>query len=97
MLPMLRHDLAPYNASMTVTLRQARERLSELVVRANQGEDVFITVRGKVRARLTRAHPVINHDRQAWVKELRQLHAEVGNSTQRLRSEDILAEDRARF
>ena len=95
-LPMLRHDLAPYNASMTVTLRQARERLSELVERAYQGEDILITVRGKVRARLTHILPDITaSDRHTWGEELRQLHADVGNSTQRLRSEDILAKDRA--
>lgn len=82
---------------MIVTLRQARERLSELVERAYQGEDVLITVRGKVRARLTRVLPeVVKSDRQAWVAELRQFHADVGQNTQTLRSEDILSEGRER-
>jgi prevent-host-death family protein len=82
---------------MIVPLREGKAKLSELVERANQGEDILITVHGKVRARLTRALPeVVKRDRQAWVADLRQLHADVGQGTQTLRSEDILAEDRAR-
>jgi prevent-host-death family protein len=82
---------------MIVTLHQARERLFELVERAYQGEDILITVRGKVRARLTRALPEVTaSDRQTWVADLRQLQAEVGQDMQTLRSEDILSEDRAR-
>lgn len=82
---------------MIVTLRQARQCLSELIERAYQGEDILITVRGKVRARLTRVLPEVTvHDRQAWVAELRQFHADVGQDTQTLRTEDILSEDRGR-
>ncbi len=40
---------------MVRTLRESKARLSELVERASQGEDVLITVRGKVKARLTKA------------------------------------------
>ena len=83
---------------MIVTLHEANARLSELVERANQGEDILITVRGKVRARLTRALPEVTaSDRQAWVADLRQLHTEVATNTNTLRTEDILSEGRGRF
>jgi prevent-host-death family protein len=40
---------------MISTLRDSKAHLSELVERASRGEDVLITVRGKVKAKLTRA------------------------------------------
>lgn len=82
---------------MIVPLREGKAKLSELVERANQGEDILITVHGKVRARLTKALPeVLDTERQAWVDDLRQLHTDVTTGTNKLRTEDILAEDRAR-
>jgi antitoxin (DNA-binding transcriptional repressor) of toxin-antitoxin stability system len=82
---------------MIVPLREGKAKLSELVERANQGEDILITVHGKVRARLTKALPeVVDTERQAWVDDLRQLHTDVATGTNTLRTEDILAEDRAR-
>jgi prevent-host-death family protein len=57
---------------MIKTLRESKAKLSELVERASQGEDVLITVRGKVKARLTRAGSEAKlSDRAAWVEELR--------------------------
>jgi prevent-host-death family protein len=59
---------------MTATLRESKARLSELVERASRGEDVLITVRGKVKARLTRATRQLSaKERAAWVRELRRL------------------------
>jgi prevent-host-death family protein len=59
---------------MIKTLRESKAKLSELVERASQGEDVLITVRGKVKARLTRAGaPIDTADRQAWIARLRKL------------------------
>lgn len=82
---------------MIVPLRDGKAKLSELVERANQGEDILITVHGKVRARLTKALPeVVDTERQAWVDDLRQLHSDVATSTNITSTEDILAEDRAR-
>ncbi len=37
---------------MTIGIFQAKQRLSELVERASQGEEIVITCRGKERARL---------------------------------------------
>ena len=57
---------------MIKTLRESKAKLSELVERASQGEDVLITVRGKVKARLTRAGSErAEADRAAWIEELR--------------------------
>jgi prevent-host-death family protein len=57
---------------MIKTLRESKAKLSELVERASQGEDVLITVRGKVKARLTRAGAEsAASDRAAWVEALR--------------------------
>lgn len=62
---------------MVTNLRESKARLSELVQRASQGEDVLITVRGKVKARLTAAtKPDFDDDRSAWVEELAKLRKE---------------------
>ena len=37
---------------MTVGIFEAKQRLSELVERASQGEEIVITLRGKERARI---------------------------------------------
>lgn len=80
---------------MIKTLRESKAKLSELVEQASQGEDVLITVRGKVKARLTRATtPTGNAELQRWVSELRTLHPDVVTGSHNLASEDILNEDR---
>ena len=59
------------------------------------GEDVLITVRGKVKARLTRAAPPTGAaEMQRWADELRDLHRGVATGTHRLPSETVLGEDR---
>jgi len=42
---------------MTVGIFEAKQKLSELVERASQGEEIVITRHGKQRARLVRAVP----------------------------------------
>lgn len=80
---------------MIKTLRESKAKLSELVEQASQGEDVLITVRGKVKARLTRAAaPAGNAEMQRWVSDLRALHTDVATGRHNLSSEDILNEDR---
>ena len=49
---------------MIKTLRESKAKLSELVEQASRGEDVLITVRGKVKARLTRAEKAGSGRRQ---------------------------------
>lgn len=81
---------------MIKTLRESKAKLSELVERASQGEDVMITVRGKVKARLTRAAaPTDNAEMRHWASELRALHASAATGSYNLASEDILYEDRS--
>ncbi|MDP2999889.1 MAG: type II toxin-antitoxin system prevent-host-death family antitoxin [Bryobacterales bacterium] len=59
---------------MITTLRDGKAHLSELVERASRGEDVLITVRGKVKAKLTRVEVTFDaKDRKAWIRELRAL------------------------
>jgi prevent-host-death family protein len=65
---------------MVINLREGKARLSELVAKASSGEDVLIAVRGKVKARLTRAGAG-TVDNKAWVRELRKLRE--ANSTGR--------------
>ena len=80
---------------MMKSLRESKARLSELVERASRGEDVLISVRGKVKARLTRAvPPARGADRAAWLRELKALQK--GNATGRpkIKVEQILAQDR---
>lgn len=56
---------------MIVNLRESKARLSELVESASRGEDVLITVRGKIRARLTRATEAEASDMTLWAEELK--------------------------
>lgn len=79
---------------MITTLRESKAKLSELIDIANKGEDVLITVRGKVKARLTRASAKsISQDMQTWVEELEVLQKLYGKK-RKSRSEDILEEVR---
>jgi prevent-host-death family protein len=58
---------------MVTTLRESKTRLSELVARAEAGEEVLITVRGRPAARLVpvAAAASPDADRARWVRELR--------------------------
>lgn len=59
---------------MVKSLRESKAKLSELVERASRGEDVLITVRGKVKARLTRPNiPQTSKSGAQWARELRAL------------------------
>jgi prevent-host-death family protein len=78
---------------MIKTLRESKAKLSELVEVASRGEDVLITVRGKVKARLTRV-PAPTSSGAQWARELRTLQRRYGTGRSRLSIEQILAEDR---
>lgn len=80
---------------MIKSLRESKAKLSELVDRASQGEDVLITVRGKVKARLTRATtPTGNADMRRWASELKELQEGVATEHYTLSSEEILSDYR---
>lgn len=81
---------------MLKTLRESKAKLSELVEAASRGEDVLITVRGKVKARLTRAGMTDSSaDRKLWMRELRRLRASVAGRKPGPTVEEILNELRA--
>lgn len=78
---------------MIKTLRESKAKLSELVERASQGEDVLITVRGKVKARLTRAPATFDMaERQAWIAELREIQKTSTQGEPRSDFDEILAD-----
>jgi prevent-host-death family protein len=81
---------------MITTLRNGKAKLSELVERASQGEDVLITVRGKVKARLTKVEvPTAAKTGATWAEELRRLQRAVSSGRRpRLSSDEILEQDR---
>ena len=63
---------------MITSLRESKAKLSELVERASKGEDVLITVHGKIKARLTKVGgPGTAEDNAKWVQELRELRESV--------------------
>jgi prevent-host-death family protein len=77
---------------MIKTLRDSKARLSELVDRASQGEEVLITVRGRIKARLTGAGAGRDsQDRAAWVESLRALQKTIGRRRLKAKSDDILS------
>lgn len=81
---------------MIKTLKESKAKLSELVERASRGEDVLITVRGRVKARLTRASAAEGAgDTAAWAAALRRLHDDYGTGKVTLTAEQIVSEDRA--
>lgn len=80
---------------MVKTLRESKAKLSDLVDRASRGQDVLISVRGRVKARLTRAAPEPAQMGEAWAHELRELQRSMrARPNPRLTVEEILAEDR---
>ncbi len=81
---------------MIKTLRESKAKLSELVETASRGEDVLITVRGKVKARLTRAAAVPRSvDGVLWTRQLRKLHRRYTTRQRLVSVEQILSETRA--
>lgn len=80
---------------MIKSLRESKAKLSELVERAHRGEDILITVRGRVKARLTRATPGRDElDLGTWVEELRKLQAEYSTGKATLTIDEIVRQDR---
>jgi prevent-host-death family protein len=77
---------------MIKTLRESKAKLSELVERASQGEDILITVRGKVKAKLTQAPAQKKLDMKAWAKELQALQQKYSTGKTIMSTEEILEE-----
>jgi prevent-host-death family protein len=81
---------------MLKTLRESKAKLSELVELASRGEDVLISVRGKVKARLTKVEkPGKDRDAAQWARELRALHRAQSTGKSGASIEQILEDSRA--
>jgi len=86
---------------MIATLNQSLVELPKFVELASQGEDVFITVDGQPKAKLTRAdgtnrlpsRPTV--DLSVWLTELEDLRRRYSTGKAGLTVEQILEEDRA--
>jgi len=67
-----------------------------MIERASRAEDVLITVRGKVKARLTKADPSDQVPMgEQWARELRSLQRLTARRRKpRLLTQEILAQDR---
>ena len=78
---------------MIRNLRESKAKLSELVEAASRGEDVLISVRGKVKARLTAAGgPAASPVGEVWARELRVIQRAYTGKISRTRTEKILSE-----
>ncbi len=82
---------------MVMTLRESKAKLSELVELASTGEDVLISVRGVIRARLTAAAtPSPESMGESWAARLRTLQLGLAvPQVPGMTSDEILAELRA--
>jgi prevent-host-death family protein len=78
---------------MIRSLRESKAKLSELVDLASRGEDVLISVRGKVKARLTSAGLTAAAPMGSrWARELRALQRAHAAGGTRAGVEQILSE-----
>ena len=77
---------------MVVTLKESKARLSELVSRAEGGEEIVITVRGKAKARLSAARSVTagRFDKSKWLADLAGLRARGRTGRRGPTSDEIL-------
>jgi prevent-host-death family protein len=75
---------------MTVTLRETKAKLSEMVKLAANGEEVVITVHGKEMAKLValpkRAKKL---DKKKWLAELAELRRKTGTGKVGMTAEEI--------
>jgi prevent-host-death family protein len=76
---------------MTIGIFEAKQKLSELVERASQGEDIVITCRGKERARLVG----VAAKRRRSAKEIFESFRRVGMKLPKgMRVKDLIEEGR---
>ena len=67
---------------MIATLKESKARLSELVTKAANGEEVIITVHGKPKARLAAITNAGAPTMAGWVRQLRTLQHTCGTGRQ---------------
>ena len=80
---------------MVVTLKESKARLSELVSRAEGGEEIVITVLGKAKARLSAASSAGAPVKAKWLADLARLRRRSATGRRGLTTDEILADHRA--
>jgi prevent-host-death family protein len=81
---------------MTATLRETKAKLSEMVKRASQGEEVIITVNGKEMAKLVGLPKQAKaFDKKKWLAELAQLRKKYSTGKVTMTAQQIQDEERA--
>jgi len=78
---------------MIASLRESKTRLSEFVQLASGGEEILITVRGKLKARLLPVEKPLSSNAQ-WMRELASLRASVKSKRVDSNVWDEVREDR---
>jgi antitoxin (DNA-binding transcriptional repressor) of toxin-antitoxin stability system len=80
---------------MIATLRETKAKLSRMVKLAANGEEILITVHGKVQARLTQPAPKRSAgDNRKWARELAALRRKYGTGKRGRTAEEIISEGR---
>jgi prevent-host-death family protein len=80
---------------MTATLRETKAKLSEMVKRASEGEEVVITVHGKQMAKLVGLpKQPTKFDKKKWLAELAALRKRTGTGKRGRTGEEIVSEGR---
>lgn len=75
---------------MIVNLKSAKTHLSRLVETASQGEEIWLTVRGKPKARLCPlAEKPTQTDTKAWVHSLSDTRAKYGQQQNPAKSQEL--------
>ena len=81
---------------MTATLRETKAKLSEMVKRASQGEEVIITVHGKEMAKLVGLPKRRKKfDKKKWLAELAELRRKTSTGKIGMTAQEIQDELRA--
>jgi prevent-host-death family protein len=80
---------------MIASLRETKAKLSQMVKRAANGEEILISVHGKVQARLTQPLPQRSRaDNRKWARELAALRRKYSTTRRGRSSEEVVSEGR---
>ena len=79
---------------MIATLRETKAKLSEMVKLAAKGEDILITVHGRVQACLTQPPRRSARDNRKWARELTALRRKYSTGKRGRTAEEIVSEGR---
>ena len=80
---------------MIVNLKTAKAQLSDIVDRASRGEEVWVTVRGKPKVRMTALHEDQERmeGREQWFQSVREIRAKYGRAKGCVSNEQALWDD----